>query len=410
MHVLQFLSDPKNLQKPEDSIVAEYRLLCSGTIYRDILGDWSKSDTARILLDDPLLLFAASRPVDDYPLELVLHVTVPRVTETDGFHSTSYYPDDEVANDLAALLSLHCRRLITVAGKANQKHTASFPTYIFHGVPTPLPVVTSMRRSHWPSHPYTFITGWNTLEVKNYNPLPKPVDPRKLAPLLLGLPGLEHAQSLVASARLYALALELIHERPDISYQLLISSVETIADAALSSFQPPVDAKVEHQKAVFDLAISFGIQQEQATRLAIEACKLEYWVKRKFKKFLIDNAGDSIWSEQDDLYPHGIDMFVPQRDAFERILGKVYNARSKATHTGQPFPVTASHTGGPTIPMRIASALFRSQSSESTTVFPPVIWFERVVNDAICHFWERSITNTQQATQVRGTTPTQPES
>jgi hypothetical protein len=62
MHVLEYLDDPKCEKKPQDSLFAEYRLLCSGTLYRRLLGDWSKSEVARSLLNDPLLLFVASRP------------------------------------------------------------------------------------------------------------------------------------------------------------------------------------------------------------------------------------------------------------------------------------------------------------------------------------------------------------
>ena len=35
--------------------------------------------------------------------------------------------------------------------------------------------------------------------------------------------------------------------------------------------------------------------------------------------------------------------------------------------------------------------LLRSTSSTGRTGFPPVLWFERVVNSAICGFWERSL-------------------
>jgi len=403
MHVLRYLSDPKCEQKPEESVFAEYRLLCSGTLHRDILGDWSKSEVARILLDEPLLLFAASRPFDDHPLELVLHLSVPQVQETGDNYTSSYYPDDEVARDLAALLTLLCRRLITVAGKANERHTTKYGRHpLFDGVPVPLPLANSMQRIFWTRHPAVITTGRDTQRIEDYNPWPKPVDGKKLTALLLGLPRSAHAASIVASARLYALALEMIHERPDISYQLLISSVETIADAALHSFEPPPDAQVKHQKAVFDLAISLGMKLEQATQLAIEACKHEYWVKRKFKKFLIDNVDDSIWTEQDDLFRIARVLTLPQREDFEKTLSKVYDARSKATHVGKPFPVTALHTGGPFMPEKLASAVFRSIHSGSPLTFPPVAWFERVVNSAISSFWERSLTNAQTEGVNRG--------
>jgi hypothetical protein len=81
MYVLDYLSDPTCKEKPKDSLTSEHRLLCSGTVYRDVVGDPYKSEGARILLDDPLLLFAVSRPLDEYPLELALEVTVPQVEE-----------------------------------------------------------------------------------------------------------------------------------------------------------------------------------------------------------------------------------------------------------------------------------------------------------------------------------------
>jgi hypothetical protein len=323
----------------------------------------------------------------------VLQFAVPLVQDESDGVADVYHPDAEVAKDLAALLSFLCRRLITVAGKANEKHTTTCYRHpLFDGVPLPLPLANSMQRIFWTSHPSVIITGRDTQQIEDYNPWPKPVDAAKLTSLLLGLPRLAHAKSIVASCRLYALALELIHERPDISYQLLISSVETIASPVLSSFQPADEAKVKHQQTVFDLAIRLGLQTDAATKLAIEACKGEHWIKKKFKKFLLDNTNDSIWTEQDDLFRIPRHMLLPTRDAFEQTLGKVYDARSKATHVGQPFPVTASHTGGPFLPSRLTDALIRSAVSGHTSVFPPVIWFERVVNSAISGFWERSLT------------------
>jgi hypothetical protein len=184
----------------------------------------------------------------------------------------------------------------------------------------------------------------------------------------------------------YSLALELIHERPDISYQLLISSVETIANGILRTLQPDDDFKVEHHRAVYELALGLNLGEETARRLAIEACRREWWATKKFKKFLVDNAADSIWTEKDELFHQMPQEKMPKREDFERALGKIYAARSKATHEGQAFPITASYTGGPSISMRAGQILFGT-----ATPFPPVVWFERVVNSALCGFWERSM-------------------
>jgi hypothetical protein len=394
MHVLRYLADPNCERQPKDALRAEYRLLCSGTLHRQCLGDYSKSEVARILLDTPLVLFATSRPFDDYPLELAVQLTIPRVIEQGAGKSNwshTYHPDEDVVSDLAALLSTLCRRLITVAGKANERH-ADYRHVLFDHHPLPLPIATSMRRTFWPRHPSMVITSLEGQQIRDYNPRPKAIDAQRLTKLLLGLPMCEYAESIVASCRLYALALELIHDRPDMSYPLLISSVETIANGALRAFQPTDDEKVAHQKAVYDLAIELELDKETARRLALAACKREWWATRKFKKFLSDNAADSVWTEPDELFRSiGLEE-MPKRDHAERTFGNIYNARSKATHEGKPFPASASYTGGPRISVRAAQELFGTDSP-----FPPVVWLERVVNSALCGFWERSVTNNQTA-------------
>ena len=389
MQVLDYLADPKCEKKPIRSLYAEYRLLCSGTLHHRCQGDYSKSEAARILLYEPLLLFVASRPFDDYPLELALQLTVPEVTDEEptkhGKRYQIYHSDEEVVRDLAALLSLRCRRLITVAGKASERYS-DYSHPLFDRRPFPLPLATSIRRVFWRPHPFTVLTSFEGQEIQDYNPRPKQLDPSRLTELLLGLPALPHAESLVASCRLYAAALELIHERPDISYQLLISSVETIANAALRTFQPTDDLKVGHKKLVFKLAISLELGKETAKKLAVEACRGEWWVAKKFKKFLKDYVSESVWEEPDELFYRMDQELMPKCEDFERTLGKIYSARSKATHEGQPFPDSASYTGGPTISTGAAAALFGADSP-----FPPVVWFERVVNSALCGFWERTM-------------------
>jgi hypothetical protein len=80
----------------------------------------------------------------------------------------------------------------------------------------------------------------------------------------------------------------------------------------------------------------------------------------------------SVWGREDDLFKVPLE-FMPRREDFERVLGKIYDARSAATHRGQQFPISASYSGGPGIPPQVAIAYLSSDS-----VFPPVVWFERV--------------------------------
>jgi hypothetical protein len=107
----------------EKSLRVEYRLICSGAFYPNhILSEWSKSDSARILLHSPFELLVASRPYDDYPQELALRFFVGEINETEGSFSTFGFPDKEIAADLAALLTLLCRRLVTVSVKLREQY------------------------------------------------------------------------------------------------------------------------------------------------------------------------------------------------------------------------------------------------------------------------------------------------
>ena len=398
MYVLDYLADPLCARKPGHSLCADYRLLCSGSIYRRTEGEWYKSEGARFLLEPPLVLYAVSRPFDEYPLELALRLRVARVEETKpgrpglrpaeegapGLMMTmrSVHPDEEVARDLAALLTVLCRRLITVAGKSAERAPYQYPEFDF----VPLPLATSMRKVYWPPFPATVAISFDgKQEVRYYNPLPKPVDPDTLTALLLGLPRIEHADSLVASARAYSRALELIRNHPDAAYQLLVSAVETIANRVLKKWQPDDEAKVEHQRTVFKLAAEFGLGEQAARKLALEACKGEHWAKRKFREFLTANTDDTICDKEDDLFRPALPLeLLPHKEDFQRTLGRIYDARCDATHWGRQFPVAGSFSGGPTIPTELAWAWLSSD-------FPPIAWFERIVNIAIRTFWERSV-------------------
>ena len=142
---------------------------------------------------------------------------------------------------------------------------------------------------------------------------------------------------------------------------------------------------------VFDLAMALKLGEETARNLALEACKNAPWARRKFRKFLMDNVGASVWEEEDDLFRWPTLQFLPRREEFQKTLNTVFDARSIATHWRHQFPNPASYSGGPTIPWRVASARLASATLGTSSIFPPVVWFERIVNVAIRTFWERSV-------------------
>ena len=105
----------------------------------------------------------------------------------------------------------------------------------------------------------------------------------------------------------------------------------------------------------------------------------------------MDNVDASVWEKEDDLFRWPTLQFLPRQEDFQKTLNTVYDARSKATHWGHQFPISASYSGGPTIPTRVAAAMVASATQGTGPTFPPVVWFERIVNTAIRTFWERSV-------------------
>src|SRR4051812_36462248 len=114
-YVLEFLRHHRSTDKPRETLTCEIRLVCSGKLYADP----PNNVLSRVLLREPFGLFVAESwegNPNHYPQELALRARIPIVQERSKIASTEFYPLEEVAQDLAALLTLLCRRLITVAG------------------------------------------------------------------------------------------------------------------------------------------------------------------------------------------------------------------------------------------------------------------------------------------------------
>lgn len=385
MHILSFLKKRSQKQTIDDFITCEYRLLCSGTVYNsDVLtADWRKSDATRLLLNSPFTVIVASHPFDDYPQELALRFTADRVTEERRLGYSTFYPDEEIARDIAALLCLFCRRLVTVSAKIREMHPKQYEGEPEVFLDWPIGFVNSLKVKHWERQPATVVYGSGGVErVIDYNPEPKPISSRKLQKLFLSLPSSPYAESIVNSARLYALALERVGQDVDIAYQLLIASIETIANDFYRRDAPTESEMIKVKKNVADLAIQLGLTEEKGKQLAIEACKGVSWHARKFSKFLIENTGDELWTK-DDLFKLP-ELLLPKKSDFELAIDEIYRARGKASHSGGTYPASARIGTRSTLP---AGVLLDIDPSERP--FPPIAWFERVVDSAITGFVHR---------------------
>jgi hypothetical protein len=393
MHILDYMKNAeKNIQVDENSVVrldcrldkdsvrVEYRLICSGMFYpAHFLGDWSRSDGARILLSLPIELLVASRPYDDYPQELVLRFVAPLVTETGGNVSRSYYPDSEIASDVAALLTLLCRRLVTVSAKVREQYDSTAAPPILTDFP--IPAVTTMRMSSWKMRPIQFGYSLKGVEIKSYQPPHLPFDSAGIIQTLLTLPKLKVASAVVRAARLYAAAMERIESQPETCYQLFISAAETMAGAVLEDWKPESEGKIASKSGLVFFAMKKeGLSKDVAERLALEACKGNPWSGKKFKKFLLDNLDREAIKGEDDLFIVP-DYFCPSETDIEKALGEVYRTRSGATHAGHAYPASAVIGPSHLIPSKAVDAIISQRRP-----FPPIGWFERVVNNAICGF------------------------
>jgi hypothetical protein len=389
VYILDFLkrwSRSKRAQRGMDTF--EYRLLCSGELYNSNVStfDWRKSDATRILLRSPFTLVVCSQPFEDFPQEIALRFSAPLVSETEGISTLTLCPDTEISGDLAALLTLYCRRLITVAAKVRTTHRKEYKDEPALFQDWPIGFIKSLDPVHWERKPATVVrTNQGIKSITDYNPPPLGIDPNRLQRWLRSFPKLSTARSVLLSARLYSLALQQLEKDTAIAYQLLFTAVEATATAALREYAPTVKEKIQTKKSVADLALSFDLRQKQANRLAVEACKDMSWTKRKFVKFLVDNTTDDFW-EKDDLFTVSPEI-LPRRDNYESVLKSVYEARGKLVHAGQPLPPSSAISGGPTISVKASMAIIASPSK----VFPPVVWFERVVNHALNTFIDRSL-------------------
>ncbi len=100
-------------------------------------------------------------------------------------------------------------------------------------------------------------------------------------------------EQIIYACRLYKTALELIEDRPDITYQLLISATETMAGVAVPADYKPGEAEIlQTQRAatVFRGAQAYELDEAKAKALALLASQDNPWAKRKFKKFITDNV------------------------------------------------------------------------------------------------------------------------
>ena len=381
MNFLDFYNGFKECEHDNKYVLFEYRLACSGEIFNSNVTtfDHRKSTHSRLILLEPFSLFVCSQPFNEYPQELCLRFSVPLITQKYEKGVSSFYPDDDIADEIAALLSLFCRRLITLTCKTREEHTGEMEKYPEPIKNFPVNFTNALNVSAWPQKRCVMITKPEGVEIEDYNPSVKGIDPEALSDYLTIISKHEYADSIIFAIKLYHLALQKIESEPDISYLLLIACIETIASDAID-YEPSEKEMCELKGSLKKLALEYKLSENQAIQLVNEACKGINWHTKKFVGFILQYVDESLWKE-DDLFRTPEILLPKKSDNIEKVIKDIYHARGKMQHKGRLFPDSAKLGSGPMIPAKIAySCLLAGEK------FPPVTWFERVVNITIMNY------------------------
>lgn len=387
VYLLKFLkaSSTQSETSAAGSVRVEYRLACSGEFYncRVETFEWRKSDITRVLLRTPLELFVASHPFNSYPQELCVRLNLSVVTEQEGRATRTILPDEDIVEDLCSLITILSRRLVSPVCKTREICSGPYPALGSFGSDYPTPILPRERIAAWSQRPITVLTSMKGQEIIFNNPPPVGVDPNALSSFLLKLPGLPNAVNIVYAARLYRTAFELIESRPDIAYLLLISTVECFADLAFIDYDPEQSEKLEtpEARAVQKRARDFGLDDDKARQLGLEACKGNRWLSKKFKRFLTEFSSPEELAERDRLFALP-EYLCPPLEEFSKIFGRIYSARSVNLHQAVPFPESVGIGTSTTVSWRQLPLSWPFDQPD----IPPVTWFERAVSQAVHRF------------------------
>lgn len=383
-YFLGFLADSDS--SPDQRIVSEHRLVCSGQMYSG--ENPFQSIFARVLLETPISLVVAIPMLADmrksYPQEWALRMSVRMVGDQRPKMFRQHYPDVEIVSDMAAMLTLLCRRLITVAGRVSVTELSVSPEIPDWIRQMPVPLATSLTLKYWPEQPSIFVNVPGCPDLQHFEPLVKRFETERITAILKGLPKIPHAERVVLAARMYWAAMAAVYDRIDIAYLLMTMSVEALANHAVTGEDARAEAKTTVPRKVVKKLEAVGLTDAQikGTWNALAEARSTF----KFGKFMADNVKDDLWTS-DDLFR--IDDFakhiLPKKGDFAQAIKDVYERRNLFVHHGQPYPAMIEAGIGPVIPSEASIEILAGER------FPPFVWFERAVHLALVNYIEKAI-------------------
>jgi hypothetical protein len=386
MYLLSYLRGLENTEAQPFELIIEFRLACSGEFYNraQMSHTWRSFEMARLLLQRPFELYVVSQPFNSFPQELCLRFGVHYEWDHQpgGGSVGTVPPYHDLVEDVCAVLTLLSRRLVVSVLEVRITSTrrggyAMWADSFNYDHPSPIVGLGGLHGMTLRTSRYEITGGGGTFV--EHTPPPLGIDSDTLQKAFISLAQSNYASAILEAARAYSSAFQLMLDRPELAYQLLISSVETLANAVFRDYCPTQQEMIDHKRGIRVKAKEFGLSDQQADALAVEACKSEHWAGRKFRKFFAAYPPMDI-SEPDEVFPVA-DGWMPGHEDFEKVLKAIYEARSKHLHEGKPFPEWIARDA--TIAVPASSYALPAKASEYV---PPVTWFERVVSSAVKRF------------------------
>lgn len=137
--------------------------------------------------------------------------------------------------------------------------------------------------------------------------------------------------ALIRSARLYSNALWICESDPENAWLLLVSAIETAAEAWKKDKNDQIKLLESEQKELYDAINAIGQSKIKEDVMQKVASALNLKAEKKFVAFIT-----TFHKKPENKCQNDYRMI--NWNNYETIIKKIYELRSKVLHTGQPFP------------------------------------------------------------------------
>jgi hypothetical protein len=366
----------------------EYRFALSGYVFfGDLLGDYSRSQLGGYLLEEPIRIWKVGHSYEEYPQELAAWFRVPTVeTRKKNIHS-SEVPHPQVAEDIAALLTIFLRRLVVTVGSTSVLVT-NYPTADYIPKPWPQPLLIEAQKTYsWPRLPLTVRYGEKGPEYHDNNSAIVPVSHKTLKEFLEAISLHPKADKIIAACRIYHRAMALLFQHTDASYLFFVCAAEAASKLHTADIAQSDEQLLNHPiaKAIIQKIQSLGHSPQEAREIALQIAE-PYRQKKpsgneQFRAFLEKfGAGHK---DQPPLFNNQIlQLFEGERQMPEaEAIDKAYQARSGFVHTAQPFSaISLLGTSNRISYQAHIDLLIGDQPA------PSILWLERIISHSIRNY------------------------